>query len=77
MTVELKPEQERMIQEHLARGQFKSVDEVLTTALSRLPHKRRSNHTAVARMIEFSRQHSVKLPPGETVEDLVREGHHY
>jgi hypothetical protein len=63
MTVELKPEQERMIQEHLTSA--------------RLPHKRRSNHTAIARMIEFSRQHSVKLPPGETVEDLVREGHCY
>jgi hypothetical protein len=29
--LEFKPEQERMIQEHLASGQFKSVDEVLTT----------------------------------------------
>jgi Arc/MetJ-type ribon-helix-helix transcriptional regulator len=41
MTVELKPEQERIIQEHLASGQFNSIDEVLTTALSSLPHKRR------------------------------------
>jgi Arc/MetJ-type ribon-helix-helix transcriptional regulator len=77
MTVELKPEQERMIQEQLASGQFKSVDEVLTTALSRLPHKGRSNRRAVARMIEFSRQHSAKLPAGETVEGLVRESHRY
>jgi Arc/MetJ-type ribon-helix-helix transcriptional regulator len=64
MTVELKPEQERMIQEQLANGQFKSVDEVLTAALGRLPHGRRSNRTAVERMIEFSRTHSVKLPAG-------------
>jgi Arc/MetJ-type ribon-helix-helix transcriptional regulator len=77
MTVVLKPEQERMIQEQLASGQFESVDEVLTTALSRLPHRRKSNHAAVARMIEFSREHSVKLPPGETVEGLLREGHRY
>ncbi len=75
--MELKPEQERMIQEQLASGLYKSVDEVLTTALSRLPHKCRCNHTAVARMIEFSSHHSVKLPPGETVEGLVREGHRY
>jgi Arc/MetJ-type ribon-helix-helix transcriptional regulator len=74
MTVELKPELERIIQEQLASGQFKSVDEVLTSALSRLPHRRRSNRTAVARMIEFSNQHSVKLASGETVEGLVREG---
>jgi hypothetical protein len=31
MALEFKPEQERMIQEHLASGQFKSVDEALTT----------------------------------------------
>jgi Arc/MetJ-type ribon-helix-helix transcriptional regulator len=74
MTVELKPEQERLIQEQLANGQFKSVDEVLTAALGRLPHQeRRPNRTAVERMIEFSRTRSVKLPPGETVEELVRE----
>ena len=77
MTVELKPEQERMIKLQLASGQFKSVDDVLTAALSRLPQKRRANETAVARMIEFSSRHSVKLAPGETVEHLVREGHRY
>ena len=77
MTIELKPEQEQMIQEQLASGQFKSVDEVLTTALSRLPHKRHSNRTAVERMIQFSKENSVKLPPGETVEDLVRSSHRY
>jgi Arc/MetJ-type ribon-helix-helix transcriptional regulator len=74
MTVELKPEQERIIQEQLASGYFKSVDEVLTAALGRLPHlEHSSNRTAVERMIEFSRTHSVKLPAGETVEALVRE----
>jgi Arc/MetJ-type ribon-helix-helix transcriptional regulator len=77
MTVELKPEQERIIQEQLASGQFNSIDEVLTTALSRLPHKRRDNRTAVERMIQFSRTHSVKLPPGEKVKDLIHEGHRY
>jgi Arc/MetJ-type ribon-helix-helix transcriptional regulator len=77
MTVELTPELERIIQEQLASGQFHSVDEVLATALSRLPSKRRSNRAAVARMIDFSRQHSVKLEPGETVEGLVRESHRY
>ena len=75
--MELKPEQERMIEQQLAGGRFKSVDEVLTTALSVLPHKQLSNHAAVARMIKFSSQHSVKLPPGETVEGLVREDHRY
>jgi len=77
MTVELKPEQEDLIREQLAGGQFKSVEEVLTIALSRLPHKRRSNRNAVARMIQFSKENTVKLPLGETVEQLVRESHRY
>ena len=75
MTIELKPEQERMIQKRLASGQFKSIEEVLTTALSQLHRIHRSNRTAVERMIQFSRENSVRLPPGETVENLVREGH--
>ena len=77
MIVELKPEQEQIIQRQIESGHFKSVDEVLTTALASLPCKRRSNSSAVARMIEFSRKHSVKLPPGETVEGLVQESHRF
>ena len=74
MTIELNPEQERIIQQQLTTGQFNSVEEVLTTALSTLP-KCRSDRTAVQRMIQFSKENSVKLPPGETVEELVRSGH--
>ena len=74
VTIELKPEQEQIIQQQLASGLYGSVEEVLTAALGRLPHNElRSNRTAVERMIEFSRTHSVKLPAGETVEALVRE----
>ena len=74
MTVELRPEQERIIREQLATGRFKSVDEVLTTALERLPHRdSQPTRTAVERMLEFSRTHSVKLPAGVTVEGLVRD----
>jgi hypothetical protein len=62
-----------MIQQQLSTGQFKSVDEVLTTALAYLPHRRPSNRLAVQRMLEFSGRHSVKLPEGETVEGLVHE----
>jgi Arc/MetJ-type ribon-helix-helix transcriptional regulator len=77
MTVELKPELEEMIRQQLASGNFKSIDEVLISALSQLPHRQRSNRTAVARMLEFSQKNSVKLPPGERVEDLVRDAHRY
>ena len=77
MTIELRPEQEHIIQQQLASGHFKSADEVLTAALASLPYKPRSTSKAVARMIEFSRNHSVKLPPGETVEGLIQQGHRY
>jgi putative addiction module CopG family antidote len=73
MTIELKPELEQIIQQQLASGLYGSVDEVLTAALGRLPQHELSNRSAVERMIEFSRTHSVKLPVGETVEALVRE----
>jgi len=78
MTVELKPEHERIIQEQLASGQFKSVDEVLTTALSSLPHDRRfdreTRRKAVRRMIEFGERRNLSL--GEPVtRELLHEGH--
>jgi Arc/MetJ-type ribon-helix-helix transcriptional regulator len=77
VTIELKPEQEQIIQLQLASGRFRSVEDVLDTALASLPNKPRSNRNAVARMIAFSREQSVKLPPGETVEGLIEEGHRY
>jgi Arc/MetJ-type ribon-helix-helix transcriptional regulator len=77
MIVELKPEQEKIIQQQIASGHFKSVDEVLDTALASLPCRSRSNSSAVARMIEFSRKHSVKLAPDETVEGLAHESHRF
>jgi Arc/MetJ-type ribon-helix-helix transcriptional regulator len=77
MTVELKPELEHIVQQQIASGQFHTVDEVLASALASMPHKRRSNRSAVARMIEFSHRHTVQLAPGETVESLIRQGHRY
>jgi len=40
-------------------------------------HNRRFNRNAVQRMIQFSKENTVKLPHGETVEQLIREGHRY
>lgn len=69
MTVELKPEQERMIRQQLASGLYKSVEDVLTTALSQLPHDQRfdreSRKAAVRRMREFGERHQLSL--GEPV----------
>ena len=37
MTITLRPEHERIIQEQIASGRFRSADEVLDQALSSLP----------------------------------------
>ena len=80
MTIELKPEQERIIQQQLATGLYRSVDEVLDTALSRLPAGRpcrEDRHRAVQQMIELAEKRFIRLPPGERIRDLVHEGHRY
>ena len=80
MTIELKPEQERIIREHLASGQFHSVDEVLATALAALPHDRRFDaehrRMAVRRMLEFGERRHLAL--GEPVtRQFLHEGHRF
>jgi Arc/MetJ-type ribon-helix-helix transcriptional regulator len=78
VTIELKPEHERIIEQQLATGNFKSVDEVLATALASLPRDRRfdleSRREAVRRMIEFSDRRRLNL--GEPItRQLLHEGH--
>jgi Arc/MetJ-type ribon-helix-helix transcriptional regulator len=78
MTIELKPEQERIIHDQLATGLYESVDEVLATALASLPLDRRfdreNRREAVRRMIEFSERRRVNLGQPVTRE-LLHEGH--
>jgi len=78
VTIELKPEQEQIIQRQLASGLYQSVEEVLDTALAGLPHDRRFDREhrreAVRRMIEFGERR--KLGLGEPVtRELLHEGH--
>ena len=78
MTIELKPEQERIIQRQLASGVYSSVEEVLDTALASLPNDHRFDREArleaVRRMIEFGERSSLSL--GEPVtRQLLHEGH--
>ena len=78
MTIELKPEQERIIQQQLDSGQFKSVEEVLTSALAGMPRDRRFDREnraeAVRRMLEFGERRKLSL--GEPVtRQFLHEGH--
>jgi len=48
LTIQLKPEQERIIQEEIRSGHFRSPDEVLDHALAALREKSNVAHTTVA-----------------------------
>jgi putative addiction module CopG family antidote len=78
VTIELKPEQEQIIQQQLASGLYGSVEEVLDTALAGLPHDRRFDQEhrreAVRRMIEFGERRKLSL--SEPVNrQFLHEGH--
>ena len=57
MTITLKPEQERIIDEEIKSGHFNSADEVLDQALVALREKRESRHAAIRRLQEFGDKH--------------------
>ena len=84
MTIELKPEQERIIQEEIQRGHFRTADEVLDHALVSLRDKGRSlpaepakeervrrAQAAAARIQELSKGLSLE---GLNIKDLIEEG---
>jgi Arc/MetJ-type ribon-helix-helix transcriptional regulator len=78
VTIELKPEQEHIIQQQLATGLYRSVEEVLDTALASLPHDlhfdREHRREGIRRMIEFGERR--KLTLGEPItRQLLHEGH--
>ena len=80
MTIQLKPDQERIINEQIASGRYCSVEEVLDTALSSLPHEDRTDPglrlEAVRRMREFGERHRLELREPIT-RRLLHEGHRF
>jgi hypothetical protein len=78
MTIVLKPDQEKAIQEAIDAGVIGSVDEFIDTAIGALPHnngERSSRAEAVRRMKEFAEVHKLNL--GEPISrKLLHEGHH-
>jgi hypothetical protein len=80
VTIELKPEQEQIIQQQLATGLYGSVEDVLDTALASLAHDLRFDwehrREAVRRMIEFGNRRKLSL--GEPVtRQFLHEGHRF
>jgi len=83
MNVNLTPEQERIVNDELKSGHFRSVEEVIATALAALREKERSSlagssngnqEAAVREMLNFVTENRTSLQ-GISVKQLIREGH--
>jgi hypothetical protein len=79
MTIILRPEQEKAIQQALETGLIRSVDEFIDHAIESIPRSKQpmvSREEAVRRMLEFGEKHKLNL--GEPVtRKLMHEGHRY
>ena len=79
MTIVLKPDQEKAVQEAIEAGLIQSVDELIEAAIGALPRntgEAPSRVDAIRRMKEFGEMH--KLDLGERISrKILHEGHHY
>jgi hypothetical protein len=80
MTINIKPETERLVQEELQSGHFRSVDEMIVEGVcARREGKplsrdvsRKTRAEAVAHIRELRQGN--RLPAGMTIKDLINEG---
>jgi Arc/MetJ-type ribon-helix-helix transcriptional regulator len=82
MNIRLTPEQERIVQDELKSGHFRTAEEVIGEALQVLREKDSSRGTAsggaqreaVTEMFAFVERNRVRLE-GVSVKELIHEGH--
>jgi putative addiction module CopG family antidote len=83
MNIHLTPEQERIVNDEVKAGHFRSAEEVIAKALVALREKERTsmagdsngNHeSAVREMLNFADENRTPLR-GVSVKQLIREGH--
>lgn len=81
MAVTLNPEQERIVNEELRSGRYRSAEEVIWRALAALREKARSRATepgeqrrAVQDMLEFAERNRTPLRD-ISIKELIHEGH--
>jgi hypothetical protein len=80
MTITLRPEHERAIQQAIENGLIRSVDDLIGSALAALSHpdprQDSRRQEAIQRMLEFGDSHRLAL--GEPItRQLLHEGHRY
>jgi len=82
MQVVLDPHSERLVEQQLRAGRYRSAEEVVARALEALVEKDSpvfepdARQQAVKDMLEFARKHRFTLG-GLRLRDLIHEGHKY
>lgn len=83
MNIKLNPEQEKIVEDELKSGQFRSAEEVIAEALQALREKERSvsaagpngrQREAVREMLVFVEKNHTRLD-AISVKQLIHEGH--
>jgi len=83
MTIQLTPEQERIIQDELKSGRFRTAEEVVAEALNVLRERQQASagsipngeqREAVRQMLDFVEKNRTRLA-GISVRELIHEGH--
>lgn len=83
MNINLTPEEEKIVQEELKAGHFRTVAEVIAEALQLLRGKRRPSstgtangkrHEAVREMLAFVERNRARLD-GISIKELIHEDH--
>ena len=83
MTINLTPEQEKIVKEELESGRFRTAEELISQALSALhatttssgkSGNNGSHREAVREMMEFVEKNRTSLH-GISVKELIHEGH--
>jgi hypothetical protein len=80
MTIQLKPETERLVQEELKSGHFHSIDEIILQGIrsrrgsERVEGGEPERRQAVERALDFAKHRAVPLN-GISIKELLHEGH--
>ncbi len=80
MTINVKPETERLVQEEIQSGHFRSVDEIIVEGVQAWREKHRSKQIgaeqrrkAVENALAFAKDRAISLG-GISIKELIHEG---
>jgi hypothetical protein len=81
MTINIKPETERLVQEELRRGNFDSVDELIVESVmawrqihASMVTGAEQRNRAIDDALAFARNRAIPIGSG-SIKDLIHEGH--